>query len=105
MPLDPNRPSAQADLNTRFNERVASLEAGGTLAADLTAPAPTVDSANVAPAVAAPSAALPADAPGCGMSAMPRGRVVDCKLEGAEGAGMFGVGTTEGIVVGGRLIP
>ena len=50
---------------------------------------------------AAEGLAPPAEAPGCGTSARPSGRVEDCSVVGALGAGMFGVGTTEGIVVGG----
>src|SRR5208282_5699502 len=45
--------------------------------------------------------ALPTEAPGCGTSARPSGRVEDCSVVGAVGVGMFGVGTTEGMVVGG----
>ena len=52
-----DRPSPQADLNARFAGKVAELEASGTLATDLTAPAPTVDAPVTAPAVAAPEAA------------------------------------------------
>jgi len=38
----------------------------------------------------------PAEAPGLRHVARPSGRVEDCSVVGALGAGMFGVGTTEG---------